>query len=269
MSEHARRGESFLSSLQAKTNDLANKVSTRQGDWIIKGFVDVMRNLYTLSNDTKVISKVMELLILPELAYFAEDKDYRLILSPEQNYYPDLTFIDAENRKFALDIKTTYRLSKNTVGAMTLGAFTGYFRQRDTRKNIAFPYNEYSGHFILGVIYSRVEQKTNEFRTYSLGDLQNIPSVIKDLQFFAQPKYRIAKDTPGSGNTKNIGSVTSIEALINGKCPFAELGESVFDDYWMYYMTPDMARALDLPSAPYSNLNSYLTYKQHLREAQP
>lgn len=81
MSEHARRGESFLSSLQAKTNDLANKVSTRQGDWIIKGFVDVMRNLYTLSNDTKVISKVMEILILPELAYFTEENNYKLARS--------------------------------------------------------------------------------------------------------------------------------------------------------------------------------------------
>ena len=30
-------------------------------------------------------------------------------------------------------------------------------------------------------------------------------SVIHDFQFFVQPKYKIAKDQPGSGNTKNIG----------------------------------------------------------------
>src|SRR5207237_9730193 len=45
-------------------------------------------------------------------------------------------------------------------------------------------------------------------------DLPKIPSVVKDFQFFAQPKYRIASSRPGSGNTKNIGSVIKIEELV-------------------------------------------------------
>src|SRR5205085_5616164 len=136
-----------------------------------------------------------------------------------------------------------------------------YFRNRDSNKNITFPYGEYTGHFVLGVIYSRTELEVNELKVYSVDDLEEIPSVVRDLQFFAQPKYRIAKDQPGSGNTKNIGAVGTIADLINGNGPFAHLGEEVFDDYWMYYLTPDMARAVELSQPPYRNLATYFEYK--------
>jgi len=66
----------------------------------------------------------------------------------------------------------------------------------------------------------------------------------------------------GSGNTKNIGSVVKIEELINGKGPFSNLGEDIFDDYWMYYLTKDMAKAVDLKLAPYKNLSEYFEYKK-------
>lgn len=42
---------------------------------------------------------------------------------------------------------------------------------------------------------------------------------------------------------------------------FASLGEDVYDDYWMYYLTTDMAKALEIPR-PYTNLKTYLDYKQ-------
>ncbi len=152
-----------------------------------------------------------------------------MVLYREQNHYPDLTFIFEEGYKFAVDLKSTYRITADTVNAMTLGAFTGYFRNRTSTKNITFPYAEYSGHFVLGVIYSRAEAPVDQLRTHTLDELEQMPSVVRDLQFFVQPKYRIAKDQPGSGNTKNIGSVTSVSALINGTGPFASLGEEVFD----------------------------------------
>ncbi|GAB4443220.1 MAG: hypothetical protein OHK0040_14080 [bacterium] len=100
---------------------------------------------------------------------------------------------------------------------MTLGAFTGYFRDRKSKKNITFPYDEYLGHFVLGVIYSRTDGHLDERKIYHIDDLRNITSVVKDFVFFVQEKYKIAIDRPGSGNTKNIGSVTKIEELINGE----------------------------------------------------
>jgi hypothetical protein len=237
-------------------------VSTEKGDWVVKGFIDIAKNIYTISVDTKVVSKIMELLLFPKICEFAQDKGYKMVLCKEQNFYPDISFIDTKDNKYAVDLKSTYRKNEKEVNGMTLGAFTGYFRDRKSKKNITFPYNEYVGHFVLGVIYSRADRNLDERRTYRLNDLQNITSVIKDFTFFVQEKYRIALDRPGSGNTKNMGSVTKIDELIHGEGPFAELGEDVFDDYWMYYLTKDMAKAVDLKDAPYKNLKEYKEYKK-------
>jgi hypothetical protein len=102
---------------------------------------------------------------------------------------------------------------------------------------------------------------TNEGEWITLDDLPKIPSVVKDFRFFAQPKYRIASSRPGSGNTKNIGSVVKIDQLVNGAGSFASLGEEVYDDYWMFYLTRDMAQALSV-TRPYTNLKNYLEYKE-------
>ena len=88
--------------------------------------------------------------------------------------------------------------------------------------------------------------------------------MVKDFTFFVQEKWRIAVDRPGSGNTKNIGSVSKIDALINGRGPFAVLGEEVFDDYWMNYLTIDMARKAELVKPYYTDIESYKAFR-HLK----
>lgn len=251
----------FLSLLQEEAATFERLVSTDEGDWTVKGFIDIFQNVYTISADTKVVSKLIELMLFPRFVAFASRYGYKLVLSREQNHYPDMTFLAEDGSKFAVDLKSTYRLDENKVNSMTLGAFTGYFRNRESTKNATYPYGQYAGHFVLGVIYSRADLKVDELKTHTIADLKKIPSVVKRLQFFAQPKYRIAKDQPGSGNTKNIGSVSTVSALVNGTGPFAALGESVFDDYWMYYLTIDMARAVELGQRPYNNLKTYLEYK--------
>ena len=111
------------------------------------------------------------------------------------------------------------------------------------------------------MVYSQVVENPNEKAIFTIDELDKIQSVIKDFKFFAQPKYKIASASPGSGNTKNIGSISNEEALINGKGIFSSLGEEVYNDYWMYYLTNDMSKTLDLPR-PYSNLKTYFEYKK-------
>ena len=252
----------FRTKLLEHMENFSRAIATSRGDWIVKGFIDIAKNIYTISVDTKVISKIMELLLFPRLCEFARDYGCKMVLCKEQNFYPDITFIDKDGHKFALDLKSTYRKNGKAVNGMTLGAFTGYFRERESTKNIMFPYKEYTGHFVLGVIYSRTDKVVDERKRYSLDQLQNITSVIRDFSFFVQEKYCIASDRPGSGNTKNIGSVTNVEALVGGRGPFTELGEKVFDDYWMYYLTTDMARAVELKKPPYKNIHGYFEYKK-------
>lgn len=141
----------FLALLQQEAATFNELISTDNGDWIVKGFIDILENIYTISSDTKVVSKLIELMLFPHFVNFAKKHNLVLVLSREQNHYPDMTFIDEKGHKFAVDLKSTYRTSSDRVSTMTLGAFTGYFRHRESSKNATFPYGEYSGHFVLGL----------------------------------------------------------------------------------------------------------------------
>lgn len=254
--------DELLEALQKEVSNYNNVIATDKGDWIVKGFIDIYKKVYTISIDTKVVSKIIELLLIPAFENFAQANDLILELSPQQNFYPDLTFICKKtNEKFAVDIKSTFKDTSDKIKSMTLGAFTGYFRNRKSTKNTKYPYQDYKAHLVLGVIYSQVEKRTDEKTVYTIDELEKITSVIKDFNFFVQPKYKIASASPGSGNTKNIGSTNNLIKLVNGEGVFASLGEEVYDDYWMYYLTNDMAKALEI-ERPYTNLKSYLEYKQ-------
>ncbi len=195
--------------------------------------------MYTVSSDTKIISKILEIHLFPEILAFAEQHGFALVLAEHQNYYPDISFVskDNESSKFAVDFKTTYRNSKKPwlCNGFTLGSHGKYFEDRSSTKNIQFPYGSYSGHFCLGIIYDRAEIQINETKSHPLDELHSIPSVISNIQFFAMEKWRIAGDKGGSGNTANIGSIQRIEDILSGNGMFANLGEEWFDDYWMNF----------------------------------
>lgn len=315
--------DTFKASLEGYFKDFFSIVATGDGNWTVKGFIDVYKNIYTISLDTKVVSKIIELMIFPVIVKFARDNDYEMILTSHQNHYPDISFISKKTKeKIALDLKSTYRINSEKVNGMTLGAFTGYFRNRKSNKNITFPYSEYSKHYVLGVLYTKTdmhnaEQKlkaediklTNsqrdaladffaspsdetfatlvaalrltdkkkivrvrelidscfidEKKKFKIDELQSILSVVRDFDFFLQEKWRISIDRPGSGNTKNIGSTTSIKELKDGAALFTrhKNGKELFDDFWMNYLTKDMAKAIDLEESPYSNLKTYFEHK--------
>lgn len=209
----------------------------KDDEWTIRGFIDIFKNVYTISSDTKIVSKVLELHLFPHFLSFAENIGYDIELATFQNWYPDLTFICKENRniKFAVDLKTTYRDKDypEFCNGFTLGSHGEYFIKRTSTKNIQYPYDDYSGHFCLGIIYSRaILDKNEETHIYSIDEIQQIPAVITDFLFFAEEKWKIASDKGGSGNTANIGSIQKIEDILNGNGVFAKAGEELFDDYW-------------------------------------
>lgn len=260
--------DQFRDGLLQYVDDLRERVSTENGDWTVKGFIDVYKRIYTLSIDTKVLSKVLELLMFPVITHFAQEHGYRIVVARVQNQYPDISLISEvdESICFALDIKTTYRTQRDRddqmrVNGMTLGTFGGYFRTRDRPISSTFAYQRYIRHYVLGVVYSRAAS-VNERDVYDIADIDDIPSVAHDFQFFLQEKYRIASDGPGSGNTKNIGSTKYLDRLINGNGVFAKLGIDIFDDYWMNYRTRAMAREEGFVSPPYANLIAYQAYKR-------
>ena len=253
MSEFERRLRQNLPGIQSV-------LSTDIGDWVVKGFIDTHRNIYAISSDTKVISKLIELMLIPLLNQFAQKHKYVMHLAEHQNHYPDITFVATSGEKIALDLKSTYRINASRARGFTLGAFTGYFRQRDSLKYISFPYREYSHHYVLGIIYTRRDLAADERQVYKLSELTNIQAVAHDFVFLIQEKWQLAADRPGSGNTKNIGSVNKIDELVSGNGVFASEGKDIFDDYWMNYLTSDMARSID-STVPYKNLAEYWQWR--------
>lgn len=215
-------------------------VSSDDGQWTIKGFIDIFKNVYTISSDTKVVSKILEIHIFPQLLKFAQNNGYKIILAEHQNYYPDITFVDSsdESIKFAVDFKTTYRNPRKShlCNGFTLGSHGEYFEKRTSTKNIQFPYGSYSGHFCLGIIYDRADGvAVDETRVHNVDALLSIVSVARNFKFFVAEKWKIASDKGGSGNTANIGSINNIEDIIAERGMFSDLGEQWFDDYWMNY----------------------------------
>ena len=235
------------------------------GEWTIKGFIDVFKNIYAISADTKVISKILELHILPHFLEFSKRVGYRLELATHQNWYPDLTFIHKKDNeiKFAVDLKTTYIDEKRPdyCNGFTLGSHGEYFINRDSSKNIQYPYSSYCSHFCLCILYSRALLNENcETDKYSLSNLSTIPSVIKNFTIFAEEKWKLASDKRGSGNTANIGSIKKIADMLSGNGVFAKAGEDIFNDYWANY-GKIMVKNKDGKLKPMTSFNEYIDYR--------
>lgn len=271
--------DDFKKELKLFADKLKKHISTDTGDWTIKGFIDIYKNIYTISSDTKIVSKILEIHLFPQILQFADSTGYHIVLAEKQNYYPDLSFVHKDNDqiKFAVDIKTTFRRNDSSVG-FTLGSHGAYFVHRDKSKNIQFPYNQYSAHFVLGVIYTRVDfndekdakiyradelQEENEKIIKKVGarqvtevkNLKSIASVIRDFDFFAAEKWKIASDFQGSHNTANIGCVIDLEDLKNENGAFSRLGENWFDEYWQNYGN------VKYKNKTVTNLKDYLEFK--------
>jgi len=230
--------QEFLNKLKKFATELTQYVSDNVGNWKVKGFIDIEKNIYTISSDTKIISKILEIQLFPKFKEFANKNGYDIILAEMQNWYPDLSFVSKADPKikFAVDIKTTYRLDDydGFCNGFTFGSHGEYFRKRTSTKNIQFPYADYSAHICLGILYTRaLSTNIDETEILKLSNLDKINSVIKDLMFFAEEKWKISSDKGGSGNTANIGSIQYIDDILNGNGVFLNLGEKIFDEYWI------------------------------------
>ena len=62
------RKHQFLKQLQEWAMSLNSHVSTEDGQWTIKGFIDVYKNVYTISSDTKILSNCGVIWLLYRLA---------------------------------------------------------------------------------------------------------------------------------------------------------------------------------------------------------
>jgi hypothetical protein len=79
----------FKEQLKLYFEDFKKLISTEKGEWTVKGFIDIYKNIYTISVDTKVVSKVLELMILPIIVKFANENNYEMGTSINTQIIPD------------------------------------------------------------------------------------------------------------------------------------------------------------------------------------
>lgn len=174
-------------------------------------------NTYDLGNDSKILSKIYEIILISELKKLLEKEGYSYIENEIQNKYPDFIIISKiDNEKYyAIDIKSSFLKDKDKINGFTLGTYKGYFKDRESTKSIVKPYKYFLKHFCLCVIYKREKDKNS-------------------VQYlFVKEKWQIASQQQGSGNTCNIGSIKLVKLLL-GKYNYFENEES-FDKYWLSY----------------------------------
>ena len=119
------------------------------------------------------------------------------------------------------------------------------------------------------MLYKQSVTDKNEKDIYSVDELEVIKSVIEKFIFFVQPKWKIASDKTGSGNTRNLGGIDDIDDLIAGNGTFADLGEDVFDDYWMNFFNAADARRAGVGKPRYNDIETYKSYiekQQHIHK---
>lgn len=226
----------------------------------IVGFVNRKGGIYTVGSDSKIIGRLFEVLTQPLLQNVADKLNMTLNSSPRQTIYPDFWLSNknnSDNDRIAIDIKTTYRRKPGSKFGFTLGSYTSFLR--NGTKNIAGNYNMYKYHLIIGYVYTRNNDYNTEVVPFS--KIDNIKPPVLDIQSFVAEKYKISGEKPGSGNTANIGTISSpnIDDFINEKGPFSLLGNEVFEDYWQNYPTPSQ-RANH--NSKYTNLKEYINWKK-------
>ncbi|MDU9805676.1 type II restriction endonuclease [Helicobacter pylori] len=47
----------------------------------MKGFINIDKNIYTISPDTKIISKILEIQLFPKFKTFAKKNGYEIIIA--------------------------------------------------------------------------------------------------------------------------------------------------------------------------------------------
>ncbi len=56
--ENEQEKNIFAKELKAFAASLAEQIAVND-EWTVRGFIDVFRNVYTISSDTKIVSKIL------------------------------------------------------------------------------------------------------------------------------------------------------------------------------------------------------------------
>lgn len=190
--------------------------------WNIKCLLDDEGNEIPIPKNPNCITAILEDIALPRLNKL-RGCGIDIILAKSTREYPDVILEGRVlgNRKIALDIKSTRRISKNRISGFTIGSFAGYFLYpAEKRAFCPIPYSEFDEHWIVGVVYDW---------NPTLDSL----NMVSITEVIVAPKWKIASKSTGTGTTNAIGSIKDLDRLRKWKGDFRS--EEEFEKYWRDY----------------------------------
>lgn len=188
--------------------------------WDIRGFIDDKGVVYDLPDIPQVISGLFQEVAKRKVKPFLRERYRCEIVQGGPREYPEITAFGGKlgNRKIAIDIKTTRRLSPNRVSGFSIGSYAGYFLHPDRKlPGCKLPYGEFSQHWLVGFIY------TWKPHADSL-------HMVSEVEVVVNEKWKLASRSTATGTTFAISSVRDIRRLKQGRGDFGSPSE--FESFW-------------------------------------
>lgn len=216
-------------------NDLATFIKSIE--WNVIGILTSDNKIIPMPPESRIVTVLFQALASPKICAWAKKHGITVEdLVEETRGYPDyaLTGGDLEGRQVALDIKSARYLGNGKVLRMTLGTYDGYFLHPYEKRLCGGLrcYNDYNEHWVIAFIYDW-KPKEDTIR------------MVNILEKIIAHKWQIASTTSGSGDTANIGGMSSLENL---KELVSEFGSEIeFEKYWRNYAIKHPRKGTRIP----------------------
>jgi len=207
--------------------------------WNVVGILMDNENLIPIPPESRIVTVILQALALQKIYDWAKNHSIQVEdLTGETRSYPDIALSggDLGSRLIALDIKSARYLGGDKVSRMTLGTYHGYFLHPNKKvlSGGRRCYNDHHEHWIAAFIYEwRPNLETKK--------------MVNIIEVIVAYKWQVASRISGSGDTANIGGLSSLNRLRNLKGEFGN--EKEFEDYWRKYAINHPRRGTKIPES--------------------
>jgi len=193
--------------------------------WNITGIQTTDGRTIPMPPESRIVTVLLQALAVPEIMRWAKDYDIGVEDFVEiTRGYPDLELSGGAlgDKLVALDIKSARYRGGDRVSRMTLGTYNGYFLHPDEKKLVGGKrcYNDYDEHWIVAFIYAWKPKKPTL-------------AMVEIVERIVAHKWQVGSKISGSGDTANIGGISSLSALQTLTSEFRDT--SAFERYWRQY----------------------------------
>lgn len=190
--------------------------------WDIEGVLHAGGAVTRIPAESRVVTEILQSLVLEKIDSWAGRTGCELAVNESSGRgYPDAD-LWLDGRLLAIEVKSARVIKGDRISTMTLGTYNGYFLEPDSKKLCRGTrcYNDYAEHWIIAVVY--------EWRPHEASS--NMVD-IKDI--CVGQKWQFAGRLSGSGDTANIGGITSLKRLQSHEPEFTDNED--FEGYWRSY----------------------------------